>query len=433
MAIATRSTDRNVELSRSVLEVFLRRYGPRDFAVRFSNGEEWPADDGQACRFTLVMKHPGSIRAMFWPPSPVTTGKAYLYDDYDVEGDMLAFLEFCNYLYKMPKTLSVGEKLRTAYLLLKLPNKRAAEQGRQSVQLAGKKHSVERDKDAVCYHYNFPSECFEMMIGPTMAYTSGLFEDENEDLETSQIRKFDLLCRKMRLKPGDKLLDIGCGWGGLLIHAAKNYGAQALGITISEKQIAWAEERIAEAGVADRCRVELRDYRDLPLRPTFDKIVIVEVLEHIGVAQFPDCFSRCFKMLQPQGSLMLQQITLSGDRDTTAAPEFNQQYVFPDGELAPVSTSIRAAEKAGFEIRDLEGFRESYVLTLKRWLANTEARHDDIVAASDEAGYRVFRLYFAGACFGFRTNVYNLQQMLFTKPDGFESGMPLACGDWYSS
>jgi cyclopropane-fatty-acyl-phospholipid synthase len=426
MAVTAQAADRNVQIGLAVLEIFLAGYGPRDFSVRFSNGYEWGPTPGQPSRFTLVMKQPGSVRSMFWPPSPVTTGKAYIYDDYDVEGDMHAFLDFCNYLYKLPKTLGVKQKLATAWNLLRLPNDKGGRSGRQSVQLSGKKHSVERDRAAVTYHYNVPNACWEKILGPTMGYTSGVYEDENETVCAPQTRKFDLLCRKMRIKPGDKLLDIGCGWGGLMMHAAKHYGAETYGVTISENQVAYANEAIARAGLSSQCRVELRDYRDIPLRPTFNQIVIVEVLEHFGVPQFPDFFRRCREMLMPTGRLMLQQITLHGDRDTTAAPEFNQEYVFPDGELAPTSTTLRAAESAGMEIRDVESFREHYVLTLRGWLKNAEQNHDAIVAATDEANFRVFRLYFAGACYGFRTNVYNLHQMLFVKPDGVSSGMSLA-------
>ncbi|MGC3966004.1 MAG: cyclopropane-fatty-acyl-phospholipid synthase family protein [Pirellulales bacterium] len=426
MAVAAPVADRNSQISRRVLEMFFQGYGPRDFTVRFSSGEEWGPDAGQPSRFTLALKHPGSVRAMFWPPSPVTTGKAYIYDDFDVEGDMHAFLEFCNYLYKLPKTLGLKQKLSSAWNLLRLPDQKTGHTGRRSVQLTGKKHSVERDRAAVTYHYNVPNPAWEKILGPTMGYTMGIFDHDQESVDAAQERKFDLLCRKMRIKPGDKLLDIGCGWGGLMMHAARHYGAETLGVTISETQVAYAVESIARAGLSDRCRVELRDYRDIPLRPTFDQIVIVEVLEHFGVRQFPDFFRRSREMLQPCGRLMLQQITLQGDRDTTAAPEFNQEYVFPDGELAPTSTTLRAAETAGLEIRDVESFREHYVLTLRRWLENAETHHDEIVAATDEANFRVFRLYFAGAAYGFRTNVYNVHQMLFVKPDGISSGMSLA-------
>ena len=435
MAVVAPTLDRNVELSRGILQHLFRGYGPRDFTVRFWDADEWLPDAGQESKFTWVLKHPGALRSAYVPPTGANFGAAYLYDDFDVEGDMVEFVRLGNYLHHYAnKNLTIFDRILLGWRIMKLPNTPKPRAGHKAAKMEGKMHSTDRDRQAISYHYDFSNKCFELMLGPLMTYSSGVFESDDEALTPAQERKLDMLCRKLRLKPGERLLDIGSGWGGLIMHAAKNYGVEAVGITISKEQAALTRERIAKAGLSDRCRVELRDYRELDPKQPFDKMVTVEVLEHFGGSTFPTFFKKCYEVLKPRGTFMIQQITLSGTEDTTAAPDFSRSYVFPDGELTPVSTTLRAAEGAGFEVRDVECIREHYITTCRHWLANTENYHDEIVSTTSEAGYRMFRIYFAAACYGFLTNVYNLHQVLVSKPDGdCVSGLPRTRNDWYSS
>jgi cyclopropane-fatty-acyl-phospholipid synthase len=419
------NTDIQVGVQVSILQDLTRTYGPRDFTVRFWDGTTWDADAGQPTLFTLVLNHVGAMRKMFFPPGVLALTQAYLYNDFNIKGDLVAFGRLCDYLDALKPTLSILQQLSLGYRLWKLPKVDRPHVGRQSAQLDGAVHSRQRDRQAISYHYDLSNEYFAYILGPQMVYTSAIFDSPDEDLEVAQTRKLDILCRKLRLQPGERLLDIGCGWGGLVMHAAKHYGVNALGITISERQAEWARAKIQAAGLADRCRVELVDYRDVDERQSFDKIVTVEVIEHFGAKQFPVFFQKCWRLLRPQGSLLIQQITQADHSRMTGALEFNQHYIFPDGELVSMGFTQSVAEKTGFEVRDMEGIREHYCLTLQRWLQNVDAHHDELVRLTDEATYRVFRLHYSGSWRGFLNNVYSLHQTLYVKPDGGASGYPL--------
>ncbi len=431
MATVLTAADPQTQVSLTVLNELVRGYAPRDFAVRFWDGSVADPEPGQSALFTLVLNHPGALRKMFFPPQVLSLCQAYLYDDFNIEGDMVAFGRLCDYLDKLKPTLSILKQLSLGWQLWNLPNVERPRSGRQNAQLSGEVHSRQRDQQAISYHYDLSNEFFELILGPRMVYTSGIFADTNEDLDAAQQRKLDLLCRKLRLKAGERFLDIGCGWGGLVMHAAKNYGVHAVGVTISSKQAEWARAKVRAAGLEEHCKIELVDYRDVDESKPFDKIVTVEVAEHFGAAQFPVFFQKCWRLLRPGGSLLIQQITQADRSRMTGALEFNQHYIFPDGELVSMGFTQDVADKAGFEVRDMEGIREHYCLTLQHWLRNVEARHDDLVRLTDEATYRIFRLHYSGACRGFMNNVYSLYQTLYVKPDGVKSGYPLKREDWY--
>ncbi len=433
MATLQKIADPRVQASLRVFQYMAQGYRPRDFAVRLWDGTTWEPEPGQPVNFTLVLNHAGSVRKMFWPPRPLSLGQAYIYGDFNVQGDMVAFALFCRYLMSLNTRLSVRQKLQLGYRLWSLPKGGRPQTGRQAAQLSGQVHSIERDRAAILYHYDTSNEFFEKALGPRLVYTSAIWDHPDEDLETAQTRKLDYLFRKLRLKRGERLLDIGCGWGAPLIHAVQNYGVDGLGVTLSGKQAQWARDKVRQAGLEGRCRIEVRDYRQLDEREPFDKIVMMEVGEHFGAEQFAGYFKKCFKLLKPGGALLIQQITLFGHEGMPAAREFSQHYVFPDGELVPVSLLVRDAEKAGFDVRDVESIREHYPFTLKHWLGNLEAHHDELVQLTDEATYRTFRLYFAAARMGFLTNVYNLHHLLVIKPDGNDSHVPLSRRDWYTS
>jgi cyclopropane-fatty-acyl-phospholipid synthase len=421
----TQTADPAVQISSAFLRDLLAGYGPRDFVVRFWDGSTWEADAGQPTRFTWVLRHPGSLRSAFWPPTRLAFYEAFLYNDYDVEGDLESFWAIGKYLNERRRGLA--EKLRAAARLFRLPSQRPPRTGRQPARLRGRRHSLERDRQAVSYHYDVSNDFFALFLDPQMVYTCAYFATPDDDLEAAQTRKLETVCQKLRLKPGERLLDVGCGWGALLIHAARHHGAEAVGITLSKPQAELARERIRQAGLEGRCRVEMLDYREVT--GPFDKIASIEMYEQVGAEMMPVYFRRMAELLRPGGLFLNQGIVLD---PTYGVPRvnFGNLYVFPDGALVQLSTALRAAEQAGLEARDVESLREHYVLTLRHWVRRLEARADEARRLTDAVAFRVWRLYMTLSAFGFRNARLNDYQVLFCKPGpGGASGLPLTRSD----
>ena len=259
MAASILPADTQVQSSLMFLKNMLAGISPRDFAIRFWDGTTWDPEPGQSAGFTMVLNHSGAVRNMFWPPRVLSLSEAYLYDDFDVEGDMMAFSSFCDRLEDLSNTFSFLQKLKFGWRLWRMPRVGRSRTGRQTAHLDGALHSRERDQQAISFHYDLSNEFFELFLDAQMVYTCALFGTAEESLDAAQERRFDLICQKLRLQPGERLLDIGCGWGGLVMHAAKNYGVQAVGVTISVRQAEWARRKIREAGLESRCRIDLID------------------------------------------------------------------------------------------------------------------------------------------------------------------------------
>ena len=426
------STDRAKERSLLILRELLSTYPTREFAVRLWDGTTWP-EQGKTPRFVLVLNHPGALRRMFLPPSEVRLGEAYVYGDFDVEGDLVAAFRLADHFQQL--SLGTGGGLHLAWQLLSLPRTGADKVGRQAAGPTGALHSRTRDRQAISYHYDVSSEFYALWLDKRMVYSCAYFTDADGDLDTAQRQKLDYICKKLRLKPGDRLLDIGCGWGGLVIHAAREYGVEAAGITLSQPQVDLARARIREAGVEDRCRVELMDYREVPERPKFDKLVSVGMFEHVGEANLQLYFRKAMRLVRPAGLFLNHAIACPGTepRPARRRDTFSNRYVFPDGELTPISRSLRAAEAAGFEVRDVESLREHYALTLRHWVRRLEARHDEALQHVDEVTYRVWRLFMSGSVDGFETGRHNVYQSLLVRSGpGGRSDLPLTRADWYA-
>ncbi|MCK8603711.1 SAM-dependent methyltransferase [Desulfoferrobacter suflitae] len=422
--------DRLVRTSLSFFQNLLGDCRPRDFAVRFWDGTTWEAEPGRPTRFTLVIRHPGALRNMFWLPNDVTLGEAYLYDDFDVEGDIESVFALRDHIADPRK--NAGKWLRCAGLLLQLPrNGHRSVNGRRPAELEGACHSKERDRQAVTYHYDVSNEFFSLWLDSLMNYSCAYFESPDEDLDTAQQRKLDYLCRKLRLKSGERLLDIGCGWGGLVMHAAREYQVRVLGITLSKPQAELANQRIREAGLADRCRVEVRDYRDIDEPESYDKLVSVGMFEHVGEGQLFEYFNRAWRLLKPGGVFLNHGIGRSATERKRIGPSFIDTYVFPDSDLLPINSTLRVAELSGFEVRDVENLREHYALTLRHWVRRLEAQHDEACSSADEVTYRVWRLYMAGSAYGFEKGQINVYQTLLAKLDRGKAALPLTRADWY--
>ncbi|MEA3376123.1 MAG: cyclopropane-fatty-acyl-phospholipid synthase family protein [Chloroflexota bacterium] len=426
-----RAKETTVEILDDVLGDYRAQGLEHAFTVRFWDGSVWPEEAVESAAFTLVLNHPGALRQMFLPPSELNLGESYIYGDFDVEGDLIAAFPLAAAFQKLD--LGLGDKLGLAWKLRSLPNTSAPRVGRQAASVSGTRHSRRRDRQAISYHYDVSNDFYALWLDRNMVYSCGYFADPDEDIHTAQERKLDYICRKLRLEPGERLLDIGCGWGGLVTHAVAHYGVEALGITLSQPQVDFAQERIAEAALEDRCRVEVRDYREVEPETPFDKLVSVGMFEHVGEEKMRVYFEQAWDILRPEGVFLNHAITRPGwepkaERDDT----FSDRYVFPDGELTPISHSLRIAEEVGFEVRDVESLREHYALTLRRWVRRLEQRHEEALEHVDEVTYRIWGLFMSGSAEGFESARLNVYQSLLVKPgpDG-TSGLPLTRADWY--
>jgi cyclopropane-fatty-acyl-phospholipid synthase len=299
----------------------------------------------------------------------------------------------------------------------------------QEVRLRGRRHSKARDSAAISHHYDVSNKFYEWLLGPSMAYTCAVYPSETATLEEAQFAKHDLVARKIGLRPGMRLLDVGCGWGGMVMHAARHYGVRALGVTLSRRQAEWAQKAIAEAGLTELAEVRHLDYRDVEEKQ-FDAISSIGLTEHIGVKQMPNYFRFLLRRLRPGGRLLNHCITTPNNRTGVQNRGFISRYIFPDGELTGVGRIASTMHDVGFEVRHEENLREHYALTTGAWAANLDAHWDESVAEVGLAKARTWRLYLAGVRLGFERNTVQLHQVLGVKlhEDG-SSDMPLR-PDW---
>lgn len=393
----------------SVTERILDRVfpGPRSFAIRLWNGTTLPAPE--PVPFTLVLTHPGALRRMLLPPTDLAMGEAFVRGDFDVDGDLEAAVATVvdAALRRTPATW-----LAAGLAALSLPRTSAPGSVPPRARLHGRVHSVERDRAAVRHHYDVGNDFYALWLDRRMVYSCAYFPTGAEDLDAAQEAKLEHICRKLRLRPGERLLDIGCGWGGLVTYAAERYGVHALGVTLSEPQAEIGQARIASAGLGDRAEIRVCDYREVAGGP-FDKIVSIGMVEHVGRNKLPEYFRQAWTLLKPGGLFLNHGITARGVRTPwrRAAPRgtFMQAHIFPDGELIPVAQVLAPAQDAGFEVRDVENLREHYARTLRLWLGRLDAARARAIVVVGEARYRVWRIFLAASAQGFaagRTEVF---------------------------
>jgi cyclopropane-fatty-acyl-phospholipid synthase len=410
-----------------VLDEVLADFGNKTFQVRFWDGATWGTSDHP--KFTLLLCNPEAFSRLFVSPSELSLGEAYIAGDFDVEGDMAAAFELGDYLLSRKRTQGISQLLGAVF------DKMQSHNGRASTlrsKLCGPAHSKKRDSQAIRYHYDLPPDFFALWLDPYMMYSCAYFANgDNADLDAAQDRKLEYICRKLRLRRGEHLLDIGCGWGGLIHYATAHYGVQARGITLSLRQAEVARKRIHDAGLDRQCRIEVCDYRDLESDDQFDKIVSVGMFEHVGEALLSEYFKRTWQLLRPGGAFLNSGIASTSSHCRHDGPSFIDRYVFPDGELVPLDRSIRVAEASGFEVRDVESLREHYAMTLHQWVRRLEDRAERVRTVTSETTYRIWRLYMSGSEHQFRSGALNLYQMLLAKPLHGETCMPLTRADWY--
>ncbi len=371
----------------------------------------------------LEITNPRGVQYIASSPNQLGLARAYVSGDLEIHGSAYDAL---SRLYPMPLDhISLVDKVRLAREFAPFALARP-EPPPQERRLRGRRHSKGRDAEAIHHHYDVSNRFYRYVLGPSMAYTCAVFPSEDASLEVAQEDKFDLVCRKLGLQPGMRLLDVGCGWGGMVLHAVKNYGVSAIGVTLSRQQAEWGQLAIEDAGLSDRAQIRFSDYRDV--RETgFDAISSIGLTEHIGKQNYPAYFGFLLSRLRPEGRLLNHCITRPHGADPTHyRRSFVNRYVFPDGELASPGHIISAMNDAGFEVRHEENLREHYALTLKHWCENLEDNWDACVEEAGVPTSRVWRLYMAASRLGFDINMIQLHQVLGVKlGERGRSGIPL--------
>jgi cyclopropane-fatty-acyl-phospholipid synthase len=406
--MATVANDPAVERSLSALRDLLGERLGRDVAVRLWDGTRI---DAPGARFTIVIAAPFALRAALAPPLDLSPGRAFVETWFDIEGDIEAGIDA---LERSTDRLSKLSLARIFAKLTRLPAPPKAES--DMLRLSGRRHTKARDAAAIGFHYDQPVAFYRTFLGDDMVYSCAYWDEGVESLDEAQVAKLDYVLDKVRLREGQTFLDIGCGWGSLVIRAAER-GAHALGITLSRRQHEEAQRRIAAAGLEDRARVELRDYRDLG-DARFDAIASIGMVEHVGREKLDEYFGVAYRALRDGGLFLNHGITAQSrdGKGRRAGGDFIGRYVFPDGDLVSLDTTLRRAEAAGFEVRDVENLREHYARTLRAWGANMRERIDAVVAATDARTERIWRLYMAGSARNFALGRMGLAQTLLAKP-----------------
>ncbi|WP_128817662.1 SAM-dependent methyltransferase [Streptomyces sp. S063] len=422
---------------------------PLPVRIRAWDGSESGPPDAPA----LVIRHRRALRRLLWKPGERGLARAWVAGEIDVDGDLYDVLgRIAGLLWdrgadakdavhpvRDPKVRAFARGL----LALAGPWPPPAPPAEEVRRRTGPLHTRRRDKEAVSHHYDVGNDFYALVLGPSMVYSCAYWQD-GSTLEAAQRDKLDLVCRKLGLKEGDRLLDVGCGWGSMAIHAARHYGARVTGITLSREQAAHARKRIAEEGLTDRIEIRVQDYRDvLPQAPgsartgdtpsgPYDAISSIGMAEHVGSVRYREYAEVLYALLKPGGRLLNHQIARRPEKDEDAyrIDAFIDAYVFPDGELAPVGRTLATLEEAGFEARDVEALREHYALTLRQWVANLERHWEQAVRATSPGRARIWRLYMAASALSFEHNKIGVNQILAVRPLDGGSRLPLRARAW---
>lgn len=397
-------------------------------SIRLWNGATFLVGEIQPIQimpaFTLVISHPRVIRLLVLSNNPMLLAESYFNGDIDIEGDFFAAIKLKDInLIDIPW----HAKLNVFLKAIRLPNT-----NQNSNQFDDKKsfisnkvlmfgnqldaHTKTENHAAIAFHYDVSNEFYALWLDKNMVYSCAYFENFYNSLEQAQYAKLDHICKKLLLKPGEQFLDIGCGWGALILHAAKHYGVIAHGVTLSQQQLTLARQRIAQAGLQNCVTVDLCDYRDIRGEGYFDKIASVGMFEHVGLKNLPTYFSCVNALLKPGGLFLNHGITHDVEGwQKTLSTEFINRYIFPDGQLDTVSNISREMEHAKFEIADCESLRAHYALTLRQWVGRLEQHHAEVLETVNESTYRIWRLYMAASALEFEGGELGIYQILAAK------------------
>ncbi|MER7478540.1 class I SAM-dependent methyltransferase [Streptomyces sp. NPDC126510] len=391
---------------------------------------------------TLVVRNRRALRRLLWKPGELGLARAWVAGDLDIEGDLYTTLDLLSGLI-----WERGEDARTLAQALRDPEVRAAVRG--LVKLAGLPlppappreearrprrhlHTKHTDRRAISHHYDVGNDFYEIVLGPSMVYSCAYWPTPDSTLEQAQHDKLELVCRKLGLRPGGRLLDVGCGWGSMAVHAAREHGVRVVGVTLSQEQAAYARKRVADEGLTDMVEIRVQDYRDVRDGP-YDAISSIGMAEHVGAERYLEYAADLYDLLKPGGRLLNHQIARRPQRDETTydIDAFIDSYVFPDGELQPIGATVTQLEHAGFEVRDVEALREHYALTLRQWVSRLEADWQRAVQLAGPGRARVWRLYMAACALAFERNRIGVNQVLAVRaPEPGASGMPLRARTW---
>ena len=383
----------------------------RPFAITFWDGTTVPATEAEAPTFTV--HSPDALAHVLRAPSELGLGRAYvlgLIDTDDIDKALRIVDTFDAPAISPTRMVRLGAAVLQACGLARLPRAPASE-----LRLTGERHTIGRDRRAVSYHYDAGNEFFALFLDPSMTYSCAYFKGGAMSLEEAQHAKLELVCTKLGLRKGERVLDVGCGWGSFAIHAALNHGVEVLGVTLSERQVELGRERAAAAGVADRVELRLADYRELA-GEQFDAISSIGMVEHVGEERIDVYMQTLHGLLKPGGRLLNHGIAKLVDFDTKDEGAFSERFVFPDGVPLPLSRIELALERTGLVTRHVEGLPEDYAETLRHWIASYEERYDDAVRLAGIERARVWRLYLRAARQGFLTGWASIYQVLAHKP-----------------
>jgi cyclopropane-fatty-acyl-phospholipid synthase len=399
----------------------------RDLPVRIEcyDGSALGPDDADA---RIVVHSRDAVGYLLTAPGEIGFGRAYVSGAITLEGDIFAALELRHVL---PNVKLNARSWLALARLAGASGLRRPPIPREEARLHGRRHSRRRDAAAISHHYDVSNDFYAYVLGPSMTYSCAVWEPDTESLEQAQANKYELICRKLALQPGMRLLDVGCGWGGMVMYAARHYGVEAVGVTLSQEQANFARMAVKHAGLDDRVDVRVQDYRDIPDGP-YDAISSIGMFEHVGLARLGEYFTRLCELVRPQGRVLNHGISRPQDRRRTSLDGFIGRYVFPDGELHEVGRVITRMHDSGLEVRHVESLREHYAKTLRCWVANLEANWDDVVALAGVGRARVWRLYMAASAVNFEDGNIAIHHTLGVRSPSGPAEMP-PLPDWDST
>lgn len=376
----------------------------------------------------LVVRSPRALRRLLWSPNELGLARSYVAQEIDVPGDLfpvLAALTSSGLLAatgQSPRPLAVGERLRLLRRVVGLGGLGLSPAPPpEEVDLSGhgRRHSTGRDAAAITHHYDLSNDFYALLLGPSLVYSCAVWADERTGLEAAQSAKNDLVCRKLELRPGMRVLDIGCGWGSFALHAAQSYGVDVVGVTLSVRQASLARERVAAAGSGRRVEIRVQDYREIDDGP-FDAISSIGMAEHVGGGEIGGYARRMHDLLRPGGRLLNHAIAWNASRAPADPNSFIARYVFPDAHILTLAETIHALVSADLEVLDVEALRRHYGLTLRAWAQRLEDHWAEAVRLVGERRARVWRLYLVGAALAFEAGKEGVNQVLVQRPGGAE-------------